>query len=310
MPTYKIIANPSAGRGSGARAVPILEHLLRQARVSFDLVETRAPYEAKALVAQAVREGFDVIVAVGGDGTVHEVVNGLVEARNEKTGPSNATLGIVPAGAGNDFAWSLGLPQSDLEAACRVLLGGCQRLVDLAQATDERGQNWVFTNMFGAGFDAATALEANKIRHLRGLPLYLLAVLRTIPQYGQAPQVTVCCNDKCVRRSMLMISVANGKRGGGGFLLAPDASLDDGLLDVTLAGDASPLVILRLLPHFIRGTHATQTRYVSTQRTSHLIIEAPAGMPVHLEGEVVRTDARRVEIAVLPRSLAVITATG
>ncbi len=107
-----------------------------------------------------------------------------------------------------------------------------------------------------------------------------------------------------------MICVANGRRGGGGFLLAPHALLDDGLLDVTLAGDAGPLVILRLLPHFVRGTHATQTRYVSSRRASHLVIEAPAGMPMHLEGEIVRTDARRIEIGVLPRSLAVISASG
>jgi YegS/Rv2252/BmrU family lipid kinase len=310
MPTYKIIANPVAGRGNGARAVPAVDRILSQARVSFDLVETRGPNEATALALQAALDGFASVVAVGGDGTVHEVVNGLVQARDGKAGPDGACLGIVPVGAGNDFAWSMGLPLNDPEAACRVLLGDCRRVVDLARATDERGQSWVFNNMLGAGFDAATALEASKIQRLRGLPLYLLAVLRTIPRYSQAPQVTVCFNGQCISRSMLMICVANGRRGGGGFLLAPHALLDDGLLDVTLAGDAGPLVILGLLPHFVRGTHATQTRYVSSRRASHLVIEAPAGMPMHLEGEIVRTDARRIEIGVLPRSLAVISASG
>ncbi len=99
--------------------------MLSQAGVSFDLVETRAPYEATALALRAAQEGFANVVAVGGDGTVHEVVNGLVQAHDGKAGPAGTRLGIVPAGAGNDFAWSMGLPLNDPEAACRVLLGDC-----------------------------------------------------------------------------------------------------------------------------------------------------------------------------------------
>ena len=203
-------------------------------------------------------------------------------------------------------AWSLGLPENAPETACRLLLENQRRTVDVGDVKDERGQRWFFSSMLGAGFDAATALAASKIRGLRGLPLYLLAVLQTLPKYNRAPVVTVCYDGKRVTRPMLMVCAANGRRTGGGFLIAPDARLDDGLLDVTLAGVAGIPTILWLLPHFIRGTHATQKQYISIDRTSALVLDAPTGVPVHLEGEIIRTDARRLEIRVAPRGLRVV----
>ncbi len=303
MAKYRIIINPIAGRGNGARAEGLIDRVLGRTGASYDLTETSRPQEAIEQAADAVGQGYDAVVAVGGDGTVHEVVNGLVRASTDGEGPA---LGIIPLGTGNDLAWSLGLPENDPEAACRALLAGHTRMLDLGQVTDERGQTWIFDSMLGAGFDAAAAQEAGRIRRLHGLAMYLVAVLRILPRYGRAPEVTVSYNGTRVTRRMLMVSVANARRTGGGFLMAPAAHLDDGLFDLTVAGDATVPTILRLLPHFIRGTHATQTRYVSTDRTDSLVCEAPSGLPVHLEGEVIRSDARRLEIRILPRRLRVI----
>lgn len=306
MAKYRIITNPVAGRGNAARAEAIIDRILGRAGANYDLIETRRPNDAADLANEAIGKGYDVVVAVGGDGTVHEVVNGLVRPA---PGTPIPLLGIIPLGTGNDFAWSLGLPENDPEAACRILLAGNSQVIDLGQVTDELGQMWTFTSMLGAGFDAAAAIEAGRIRRLRGLAMYLLAVLRVLPRYGRAPEVTVRYNGTGITRRLLMLSVANGRRTGGGFLIAPDARLDDGLFDLTLAGDAGIPTILRLIPHFIRGTHASQTRYVSIDRADGLVCEAPSGVPVHLEGEVIRTDARRLEIRILPRRLRVIVPT-
>jgi len=312
MPAYRIITNPVSGRGNGARAEAIIDRAFGRAGVAYELTETRAPHDATRLAREAIQRGFDVIVAVGGDGTVHEVVNGLLQAARERpdweSGAPAGTLGVVPLGTGNDFAWYLGLPEHDPEAACRLVLADHRRVIDVGQITDEHNRTWVFDNNLGAGFDAATTVESYKIRNLRGFPLYLLAVLRTIPKYSRAPEVVVHYNGKTLARPMLMVSAANGRRTGGGFMIAPDAVLDDGLLELTLAGSPNIPTILRLLPHFIRGTHKTQTRHVTVDRTAHLVLEAPTGVPVHLDGEIIRTDARRLEVSILPRRLRVITA--
>jgi diacylglycerol kinase family enzyme len=143
---------------------------------------------------------------------------------------------------------------------------------------------------------------------LRGLWLYLTAVLRVIPRYTRAPQMTVHYSGTAETRPLLLASAANGGRSGGGFKIAPDARLDDGELDLVLAGSPNVAVTLWLPPHFLAGTHIAQTRYVNLHRTPRLMIEAPAGIPVHLDGEIFRTDARRIEVEVLPRRLQVITA--
>jgi diacylglycerol kinase (ATP) len=305
MLRYKIIANPVAGRGDGTRAEAIIDRVFGRAGTKYDLVETRAPHEAMQLAQLAAEQGYDVAVAVGGDGTVHEVVNGLMAAAQRGVQAYTA-LGVVPLGTGNDFAWGLGLPENNPEAACHVLLAGHRRTIDLGQVSDERGQSWIFDNMIGAGFDAAVALESHGIRRLRGLMLYLVAGLRALVRHSRCTEVTVCYDGQRITRPLLLLSAANGRRTGGGFLLAPQAQLDDGLLDVTLAGAANVGTILRLLPHFIRGTHASQTRYVTIAKTARLVCEAPGGIPVHLEGEVIRTDARRLEIRALPSCLAVL----
>jgi len=310
MPGYKIIVNPASGRGSGARAETIIRHVLGEAGTAFELEKTHAPGDARRLACEALRRGFDVVVSVGGDGTAHEVVGGLVQGAMERgdwaSGAPAGTLGIIPLGTGNDFAWRLGIPQNDPAKACLLLLAGHRRTIDLGQVTDEDGRTEIFHNHLGGCFEAATAIESLKIRRLRGLLLYLTAVLRVIPRYYKAPELTVRYNGTTQTRPILLVSAANGGRSGGGFKIAPDARLDDGLLDLILADAPNVAVILWLLPHFLMGTHVAQTRYVTLERTSCVTVEAPSGIPVHLDGEIFRTDARRIEVIVLPNRLQVI----
>ena len=310
MPTIKVILNPVSGRGAGQRTAEVIRQTLTEAKATFEIVETMEPLSAMAQATQAVREGWDIIAAVGGDGSANEVLNGIIEASLgtpawEAGEPAAGALGLIPIGTGNDFAWCMGVPIGDVGAACRVLAAGKTRVVDVGRVEDELGNVRYFGNNFGAGFDAATTVESYKLRYLRGSLVFLVAVLRTIFLYYKAPLVTVRYDDQEMELPLLMVSVANGRRTGGMFMIAPQAVQDDGLLDVTLARQVSQLGIFRLLPYFIKGTHATQPT-VTVVRTAHIVVASEQGLPVQVDGEIMRTDAHRLEVSAMPCRLRVV----
>lgn len=310
--SYKVIVNPHSGRGSGARAASILRDVLDGAGARYDLVETAARGDATRLACQARLDGWDTVVSVGGDGTAHEALQGLAQAARlsgewQSERPVG-TLAIIPLGTGDDYAARLGLPLNDPEAACRLMLQEHQRAVDLGQVTDENGRTELFLNHLGAGFEAAALIESLQMQRLRGFVLYLTAALRVIPRHSRGWEMTVRYNGSDIERPLNLVSVANGGRTGGGFKIAPGAELDDGQLDLVMGHTPNAAVMFWLLPKVMRGTHLSQARYVTAARTPSLVMEAPDGIPVHLDGELFRSDARRLEINVLPRRLTVIGA--
>lgn len=309
---YRIILNPVAGRGRGAKSRAVVEQAFSAAGVDFTLVVTSGPGDAVALARAAALEGYQTIVTVGGDGTAHEALHGMVLAAQAdgrwQAGQSVGALAMIPVGTGNDYAWRLGIPENDPLAACRVILTGQPRAVDIGQVVDERGQVAFFVNHLGGGFEAAANIESRRMHRLRGLLLYLAAVLRVIPQYSQGRLTTISYNGTQETRPILLASVSNGGRSGGGFKIAPDARLDDGLLDLVLADSPNIAIILWLLPKFLAGTHVSQKKYVMMERSDRVVIETPSGIPVHLDGEIFRDDARRLEVSVLPGRLVVISA--
>jgi diacylglycerol kinase (ATP) len=314
MPTYKIILNPAAGRGAGALARPKLEQILRHGGASYDITETTAPGDATRIARETSQGPDDVIVAVGGDGTAHEIVNGLVLRAQDRgewtTGKPVGTLGIIPIGTGDDLTWGLGFPSIDLETACGILLADHRRVTDLGQVTDDRGRTEIFHNHLGGGFEAAVAIESTKLRRLPDALLYLVAVARIVPQYHHPVPVSVSYGGITSTRPMLLVSTANGGRTGRTFKIAPSAQPDDGMLDLILAWSPSIGRILWLLPHFMRGTHTGLSKYVTMERISHLIVEAPGGIPVHLDGEIYNPSATRLEVSVLPGRLQVVAVPG
>jgi diacylglycerol kinase (ATP) len=310
MSTIKVILNPVSGRGAGQEMAEVIRQTLTEAQATFDIVQTTEQLSAVAQAAQAVREGWDIVATAGGDGTANEVLNGIMEASVgtaawEAGETAAAALGLIPIGTGNDFAWCMGAPIGDVAAACQTLAAGQTRVVDVGRVEDELGNVRYFCNNFGAGFDAATTVESYKLRYLRGSLVFLVAVFRTIFLYYKAPLVTVRYDDQELALPLLMVSVANGRRTGGMFMIAPQAAQDDGLLDLSLARQVSQLGILRLLPYFIRGTHATQPT-VTVDRTAHIVVASEQGLPVHVDGEIMRTDAHRLEVSVLPCRLQVV----
>lgn len=309
---YCVIVNPQSGRGAGAQAAPIVQRSFQASGVDFQFFQTHGPGHATELARRAALDARDVIITVGGDGTAHEAIQGLVQAAEMRGAWAShapvGVLGVVPIGTGNDYAWRLGIPLNDPKAACRLLLQDHRRVVDLGQVTDETGHVEFFHNHLGSGFEAATLIESLKIRRLRGFLLYLVAVLRVIPRFSRGWELTVHSNGSSRTRPLVLASVANGGRTGGGFKIAPNAVLDDGQLDLVLGHVPNAAVMFWLLPHVMRGTHISKVKYVTASRTPSLLIEAADGVPVHLDGEVFRTDARRLEITVLPKRLCVVAA--
>ncbi len=305
----KVILNPVTGRGQGARALPRVEAELRRQRIEFDLSLTDGPKHAVELAREAALAGYDCVIAAGGDGTVNEVANGLIAAAQARGvwehGDPAGTLGVIPIGSGNDFAFALGLPAHGIAEACERIAAGHLRTVDIAHVVDDRPYELYFCNNLGAGLDAAVNIESRKIKRLRGFFLYFVALLRTVFLYYRAPLTRVTYDQNLIHMPIMMTSVSNGPRTGGGFLIAPKAQIEDGLLDLCVAKRVNRLQILQLIPHFIRGTHEDKPP-IQMLRAGHILIETEEGVPVHVDGEVFRTSAYRLDVHIWPRRLQVL----
>jgi YegS/Rv2252/BmrU family lipid kinase len=304
MTTYKLIVNPVAGRGAGERAIPQIERMLSGHGLDFDLVRTEAPWHAADLAQEAVDAGYDGVVAVGGDGTANEVLNGLMRAK--QAGAGTRPMGILCVGRGNDFAYGMGIP-TDLETGCHALAQGRRRTMDVGRVVGGLyPEGRYFGNGVGIGFDAVVGFEALKMTRLHGFPSYLVAVLKTIFLYYQAPLVTIEYDGQAIKQYSLMISIMNGRRMGGGFMMAPQGQPDDGLFDLCIARQVSRARIFGLIPHFLRGTQATQEP-IQTGRTRRVVVTAVEGvLPAHADGETLCTDGRRLELELLPRQIEII----
>jgi YegS/Rv2252/BmrU family lipid kinase len=299
MGPIKVILNPAAGRGYGARVEPQLRRLLNAAGLDFELVYTERRWHAAELAERAVSDGFETVVAAGGDGTTHEVVNGLMAASPEGVA---GTLGVIPVGSGSDFANNVGIPP-DLPDACHTLAHGHIRVVDVCRVTVPGQPPRYFDNTVNVGFGGIVTREALKVKRLRGMALYLPVVLKTI-FLAQNPRVTIEYDGQELVLPAIMICVANGAREGGGFFCAPHAQPDDGLLDLCIVREISRVAMLGLVPHFMKGTHVGREP-VTMGRAQRVTVSSPDDLVAHVDGEMLCTDAHRIEFEILPERLRV-----
>lgn len=304
MPKYKIIANPASGSGAGARSIPLIETMLEKHGINYDLTRTQKPTQAVEITKQAVETGFEVVVAVGGDGTINEVINGLMQAKI--SGFELPPMGVLCNGRGNDFAPSVNVP-ADLDAACRALANRFTKCIDIGKVTGGKfPQGRYFGNCVGVGFDAIGTIEVAKLPRLGGFLSYFIAVLKTIFLYYQAPLIKLEYNGEQITQPFLLVSIMNGKRLGGGFIMAPDAKPDDGLFDMCTADEVSRLEMFRLIPHFMRGSQATQ-KPIKTGKASRVTITAIEGsLPAQTDGEILCIDGKELEIELLPQQIDII----
>jgi YegS/Rv2252/BmrU family lipid kinase len=278
--------------------LPRIEEWLREQGLDFEVATTAAPGHAVDLARDAVSQGGEKVVAVGGDGTVNEVLNGMLLAGAD---PQATALGVVPIGTGNDFAVGAGLPL-DLQGACQVVAGNQSRILDVGRFDADNEEPRFFGNGVGMGFDAMANIESRKITRLRGSLLYLVAVIRTLAFYYDAPLATIHIDGEELVQPCLMISVMNGQRMGGGFKITPHSRMDDGLLDLCVAREVSRAKMVRFVPRFMRGTHITDPDITMGQGRK---IEVVSKMPwaSQADGEIYGVGARRFEVELLPQRL-------
>jgi len=302
---YKIIVNPVAGRGAGEHAIPLIEQTLRDYGLDFDLVRTGRPWHAAELAQQACTDGYDVVVAGGGDGTANEVLNGLMLAK--QSGAPVAVMGVLCVGRGNDFAFGVGVPRG-IADGCRVLAQGRRRVIDVGRVTGGLyPQGRYFGNGMGIGFDAVVGFVAAKMKRLTGFPSYIVAALKTIFLYYRAPVLCVEYDDGTLTLPALMVSVMNGRRMGGGFMMGPHARPDDGLFDLCVAQQVSRARIFALIPKFMNGTQFTHSA-VRTARARRVVVTAIEGvLPAHADGETICTEGRKLAMELLPRQIEIIS---
>jgi diacylglycerol kinase (ATP) len=283
-----VIVNPTAGGGRAARIVGWLRERLH-ARPDARLEVTRRAGDAERWAADAAGDGHDRVVAVGGDGTIQEVVNGLVN------GAQGATLGIVPMGSGNDLARSLGLPRDPHECWTQAI-GSQERHVDLVRADHGDAQPRWFSSAGGIGFDARVAAAmATRTGWQRSRLGYLLTTLIELRRFENR-RVELTLDGERQEREVLFVAIANGAYYGGGMRICPDAEVDDGMLDLCIVGNLSRLAALREIPNLYRGTHIGHPA-VEMARARRIEIDGDRDTLVHLDGEPFGHLPLRVEIA-------------
>jgi diacylglycerol kinase (ATP) len=291
-----VILNPAADRGVARRAKDPVTRAFRHEGWSIELVETREPGDATRLAAEAARTGVRRVVVVGGDGTVHEVANGLLQVR------STTCLGVVPVGSGNDFAKLLGVYGHNVARAVARLATAVERRFDAGRAGNE-----YFVNTMGTGFGAAVVRMRNAMPGLRGFLSYLVPIFRTFAQF-EPPEFTVQADGFVERGRMMMIEVCNGTTAGGDYRFAPAADPADGHLDVCIIRKVGLLRFLRALPRVMRGTHVGMKEVALVPAAALTIRTQGEPLVLHLDGELREPGAYECSVAVEPRCLPVLVA--
>jgi len=304
MPKTLLILNPASGRGLGKKLRPRIERALTGAGIAFDLVETKGPGHAVALARDAADAGVGRVLCGGGDGTVHEVANGLLQGLPAADGATRPALGVIPIGTGNDFAKLIGVFKLPPETAAQRMAGASERLFDVGRVIGE-----YFANSLGIGFDAEVVRQADKLTQLRGLAVYVVAVYKTFVTF-RAPVLEVESAAHRETGAMMMLECSIGVSAGGGFYLTPQADPRDGLLDVCLIRKVGLLKFLRYVPRVLSGKH-TDLAEVAMLKTASLKIRSPEGpLLLHLDGELRAPEGREIEVTLAPRRLRVLVGAG
>lgn len=291
-----VIANPIAGGGRGARHASIVTKALHDAGIHCRLEHPASAAATTEATKAAVTDGAPAVLAAGGDGTVHAVLQSLVG--------TDTALGIIAGGSGDDVAASLGFPTKEpaqmAPTFIRALSTRATRQVDVGHVTAANGTERYFVGVMSTGFDSAVNERANTMTRLGG-QRYNVAIMRELASFRPVPyKVTI--DGRTIHGEGMLVSLGNGPRYGGGMLVCPSAVMDDGQLDITWLGAVSTLTFLRALPLVFKGTHVRKT-YVSTYRGREFAIVAP-GQIAYADGE--RIGPLPIAVRTLPGALRVL----
>ena len=271
-----VVANPTSGRGKGSRLIPQVEALLRSLGVEHTMRLCRSAEEPERLAREAAEGGARIVAALGGDGQVGAVANGVIG--------TEAALAVIPAGTGNDFARHMGLDRKDPMAAVRLLQHPTIRAVDAVRVVTAERQRY-FVNVGGAGFDSEVNEHANQVRRLKGSAKYVYSTVITLFRFHAGEFVVTVDGVEHPFRGM-MLAVGNGSSYGGGMRITPGARFDDGELEVVVIQELSKPAFLRAFPKVFAGTHVHHPK-VATLHGREVEIAADRPFQVYADGEYV-----------------------
>jgi len=291
----KIILSTHGGRLSTQAKVNQVKQALQATHLNYDLELTDYPAHGIELAQCAVQDGWSIIVAAGGDGTVNEVVNGLMHSVGEGEA---GTLGILPLGTGNDLADSLQIPR-DLKSACKRIVAGKTRLFDVCQVNER-----YFVNNSAVGLEAAVTVNHSQMRWVKGNVRYVLAALKTIIT-AEPWQMRISWDGGEYDGPAILVSVGNSNRTGGSFYMTPHAILDDGLIDFIYGMNIGRWQLLRLLPKAFSGDHIHHP-LVNYKRTTQLKVVTSPATPAQADGEIFDDNITELNYRIIPKKLRVI----
>jgi len=295
--TIHLYINPTAGRGRAGRRQGRIIELLEQRGIKLEVHTSSAAGDIESQILQHVNEGATRVIVAGGDGSVHEAVNGLLRSDNP------ASLGVIPTGTGNDFAKACDITLNWEHAtqllADRIVTNATPRQIDAGRCNDR-----CFANGAGIGFDAKVNRVAHSIRLPIGDLVYLLAIFRTMIEGISSPRVQIEADNFSWDGPLTLAAICNGQWVGGMFHIAPTASNVDHIFDLLIAKPVTRRRILTLLPKLISGDHL-QEKEIVHQPVTRLTIKADSALPSHLDGEV-QPMQTTFEIAVLPGALSLL----
>jgi diacylglycerol kinase (ATP) len=306
-----VVFNPASGRGRGARRIDGFLSLLEKYMPGFTHAGTSRPGEESLLTDQAIAEGFDLIVAVGGDGTWSNVADRIVAS-----GKENVALGILASGTGNDFGRNFGMSIRNPELAVQTLANGVIRNVDVGRVVTgatplraeagplEASKGRHFLNLVGFGFDIAVIEDALGARFLRGELLYKLTALKNLFSYSGVPLVLES-DGPTVDGDQLMLTISNAPFFGGGYLIAPAAELGDGLLTACAIGDTPPFTRWRLFNAAPKGRHV-RSSHVQMRQSARFSVRFSTPPKYEVDGELWQAEGTEVIVEAVSRALRVV----
>jgi YegS/Rv2252/BmrU family lipid kinase len=298
LPKLGIILNPIAGGGRAINIEKQLIEYLRHRKIVFQLEKTNRPQHATELSRQMCKE-LDIIVALGGDGTLNEVAAGALG--------SIASIAPFPIGSGNDFNRIIGIPRK-MALAIDTIISGTKRLIDIGKVVMQNSLGTIqvkhFINTLGIGIDAQIAKEVKGIKYLRGLPLYILAAIKALSHYS--PNVYSISDSGTTRKeTAYLLCAGNGIYEGGGFKMLPDANPSDSKLNICLIRKMSVWNALPLVPKIIQGTHGDH-EMISMWDSKRINISSIRPFILHGDGEIFEENAMNVTIDIVPKAINVI----
>ena len=298
------IINPNANMGQAWRQAADLRPIMDEYGGA-DWTGSVYPTHAIELAKKAVEDGYELIIAGGGDGTVHEVVNAIMEFPKEK----RPVIGVIPLGSGNDFSYAVGM-DPDPAKALRQIFTGTESWVDVGKVMDDRGRTEYFDNTVGIGFDAVVTIHSHKMPWVTGLAMYVLAVLKTIFLNHKPLGVDVTIDgNKKYQDKLLMFTLCNGGREGGGFHFYPEADNGDGIFHFISVSYVNRLMMMRLVPMFMKGSHLKHSK-VKYGDFKEIVVESDSAMFIHIDGEVFSgftSNLRKIKVTMEHKALRVVS---